>query len=127
MGSTQIDGTQGAGAVVGMVLIVADGGCFAQGRQVPRTPDGKPDLQGIWDFRTITPLERPNQFAGKETLSAEEVAALEQRNAETRVDRAPRTGDPGTYNQFWFDFGSRSSTTSGRRSSSTRPMAACRR
>ena len=88
--------------------------CFAQGK-VPRTPDGKPDLQGIWDFRTITPLERPNQFAGKETLSAEEVAALEQRNAETRVDRAPRTGDPGTYNQFWFDFGRASSTTSGRR------------
>jgi hypothetical protein len=75
--------------------------------KVPRTPDGKPDLQGIWDFRTLTPLERPNQFAGKETLSAEEVATLEQRNAETRVDRAPRTGDPGTYNQFWFDFGTR--------------------
>ena len=77
------------------------------GQKLPRTPDGKPDLQGIWDFRTITPLERPNQFAGKETLSAEEAAALEQRNAETRVDRAPRTGDPGTYNQFWFDFGTR--------------------
>jgi hypothetical protein len=75
--------------------------------KVPRTPDGKPDLHGIWDFRTITPLERPNQFAGKETLSAEEAATLEQRNAETRVDRAPRTGDPGTYNQFWFDFGTR--------------------
>ncbi len=75
--------------------------------KVPRTPDGKPDLQGIWDFRTITPLERPNQFAGKETLSADEAATLEQRNAETRVDRAPRPGDPGTYNQFWFDFGSR--------------------
>jgi hypothetical protein len=75
--------------------------------QLPRTPDGKPDLQGTWDFRTITPLERPNQFAGKETLSAEEVEALEQRTAETRVDRAPRTGDPGTYNQFWFDFGNR--------------------
>jgi hypothetical protein len=74
---------------------------------LPRTPDGKPDLHGIWDFRTITPLERPNQFAGKETLTAEEVAALEQRTAETRVDRAPRTGDPGTYNQFWFDFGNR--------------------
>ena len=65
--------------------------------KLPRTPDGKPDLQGIWDFRTITPLERPNQFAGKDTLSADEVEALEQRTAETRVDRAPRTGDPGTY------------------------------
>jgi len=85
--------------------------CFAATAQaqtkVPRTPDGKPDFQGIWDFRTLTPLERPNQFAGKETLSAEEVESLEQRNAETRVDRAPRTGDPGTYNQFWFDFGNK--------------------
>jgi hypothetical protein len=85
--------------------------CFAPALQgqtaVPRTPDGKPDLHGIWDFRTITPLERPNQFAEKETLSAEEVAALEQRTAETRVDRAPQPGNPGTYNQFWFDFGNR--------------------
>jgi hypothetical protein len=64
-------------------------------------------MQGIWDLRTITPLERPAQFAGKEVLSAEEAAALEQRTAETRVDRAPRAGDPGTYNQFWFDFGTR--------------------
>jgi hypothetical protein len=78
----------------------------AQG-MVPRTPDGKPDMHGIWDFRTITPLERPNQFAEKETLSADEVAALEQRTAETRVDRAPQPGNPGTYNQFWFDFGNR--------------------
>jgi hypothetical protein len=75
--------------------------------KLPRTPDGRPDLQGIWDFRTITPLERPSQFADRELLSAEEVAALEQRSAETRVDRAPRPGDPGTYNQFWFDFGNR--------------------
>lgn len=74
---------------------------------VPRTPDGKPDLHGIWDFRTITPLERPGQCAGKDVLTAKEAAAIEQRNAETRVDRAPRTGDPGTYNQFWFDFSSR--------------------
>ena len=72
---------------------------------IPRTPDGRPDLHGIWDFRTITPLERPGQYADKTTLTAEEAAALEERTAASRVDRAPRTGDPGTYNQFWFDFG----------------------
>jgi hypothetical protein len=98
----------GAGCLVlgAVVMCVAPVPAQAQ-TKVPRTPDGKPDLQGIWDFRTITPLERPNQFAGKETLSAEEAAALEQRNAETRVDRAPAPGNPGTYNQFWFDFGTR--------------------
>jgi hypothetical protein len=78
----------------------------AQSR-LPRTPDGRPDLHGIWDFRTLTPLERPGEFASKEVLTAEEAATLEQRNAENRVDRAPRPGDPGTYNQFWFDFGTR--------------------
>ena len=126
MGSTQIArlGNRGSGLGLPRRSTKREGGCFGLGAAVitavvlmplaagaqsklPRTPDGKPDLQGIWDFRTLTPLERPNQFAGKETLSAEEVAALEQRNAETRVDRAPRTGDPGTYNQFWFDFGTR--------------------
>jgi hypothetical protein len=110
MGSIQVKGLGCGGsrlavAAVAAVLLIPTASA-AQGK-VPRTPDGKPDLQGIWDFRTITPLERPNQFSGKDTLSAEEAATIEQRNAETRVDRAPRTGDPGTYNQFWFDFGSR--------------------
>ncbi len=97
----------GLRALVAAIVLLAMPLAVGAQSKVPRTPDGKPDLQGIWDFRTLTPLERPNQFAGKETLSAEEVATLEQRNAETRVDRAPRTGDPGTYNQFWFDFGTR--------------------
>ena len=53
---------------------------------VPRTPWGDPDLQGIWDNRTITPLERPRDFAGQETLNAAEAAAYEVRTAEQRVD-----------------------------------------
>ena len=35
----------------------------------PRTPDGQPDLQGIWSFATITPLERPSELAGKQELT----------------------------------------------------------
>src|SRR5207237_6514859 len=45
----------------------------------PRTPDGKPDLQGVWNFRTATPLERPPEFAGREFLTDEDVANIEQR------------------------------------------------
>jgi hypothetical protein len=52
----------------------------------PRTSDGQPDLQGVWDFRTITPLERPDVFAGKEVLTDEEVADVEQQKA--RFDAA---------------------------------------
>ena len=54
-----------------------------------RTPWGDPDLQGIWNIETITPLERPDEFAGKETLTAEEAAELEQRVANRRVDGPP--------------------------------------
>src|SRR5687768_1918743 len=75
--------------------------------KAPRTPDGHPDLQGVWDFRTLTPLERPSNLSAKEQLTDQEAAELEERAAANRVDRAPRPGDPGTYNQFWFDFGTK--------------------
>ena len=59
----------------------------AQARgDVPRTPWGDPDLQGIWDNRTITPLERPREFAQKATLTAAEAAAYEALTAERRVN-----------------------------------------
>ena len=73
----------------------------------PRTSDGRPDLQGTWDFRTITPLERPSELGGKQVLTDEEVAQIEERAAGDRIDRPPRVGDPGTYNQFWFDRGTK--------------------
>jgi len=79
--------------------------------KAPRTPDGRPDLQGIWDFRTLTPLERPDNLSGKDVLTSEEAGQLEERAAQNRVDRAPPKGNPGTYNQFWFDFGTRVTPT----------------
>ena len=75
----------------------------------PRTPDGQPDLQGVWTNATITPFERPGALADKAFLTEEETAALEKQAAARRetADRAPRPGDVGSYNDFWFDSGTR--------------------
>ena len=49
----------------------------AENYSVPRTPDGRPDLQGTWANNSATPMERPEQFAGKEQLTDEELAELQ--------------------------------------------------
>jgi len=92
----------------------------AQATDAPRTPWGDPDLQGVWDYRTITPLQRPEAQADKAFLTEEEAANLEQdvldRNARL-LTRAPEStssggnvdrredGTPGFYNNFWLDRG----------------------
>ena len=48
---------------------------------VPRTPDGRPDLQGVWTNATLTPLERPRAMADRATLTEQEAAALEAQAA----------------------------------------------
>lgn len=87
----------------------------AQSTELSRTAWGAPDLQGVWDFRTVTPLERPDEFAGKAFLTDQEATEFEQKLAATRVDRRPDEGNTGTYNQFWFDRGT--SVVSNRRTS----------
>jgi len=47
--------------------------------ELPRTIDGHPDLQGVWENNTITPVERPEVFGDKEFLTDEDVAFLERR------------------------------------------------
>jgi hypothetical protein len=84
---------------------------------VPRTPDGRPDLQGVWDFRTITPLERPKALGNKKVLSAEEAARFEQQE-NTRQNRDLMDLENGhggvypkggvvPYNEFWYDRGNK--------------------
>jgi len=69
----------------------------ARGAETPRTPWGTPDLQGIWDNRTITPLERPREFEGRASLTVAEAATYEVQTAGRRVndryywDRGTRT------------------------------------
>jgi hypothetical protein len=68
----------------------------------PRTPWGDPDLQGItWNFATITPFERPEEFAGKDVLTDEEVADFE------RQTLARRRATNQTAGQDWWDPGTK--------------------
>ena len=55
-----------------VVLLTVPALSMAQSTDAPRTPWGHPDLQGIWDFRTITPLERPEALGDLAFLTAEE-------------------------------------------------------
>ena len=84
-----------------------------------RTPEGVPDLQGTYTFRTITPMERPEEHEGRVTLSAEEAAEYEEarRRSQNRdlfdpiqgapwAGYAPRAeGGVLSYNEFWYERG----------------------
>jgi hypothetical protein len=75
-------------------------------------PEGRRDLEGTWAFATVTPLQRPKEFAGKETLTAEEKAKLEEQAVRDQfVDRPAPAGNPGTYNRFWIDAGTKAVAT----------------
>src|ERR1700704_1922867 len=67
-------------AAVGLAVALASAAPVAQKKApaLPRTPDGHPDLQGIWDFRSATPLERPARFAGREFMTPDEVVEYER-------------------------------------------------
>jgi hypothetical protein len=89
------------------ICLAAPAVVAAQTKKLPRTPDGHPDLQGIWDYRSATPLERPKQFTGKEFMTADEVAEYEQRALEREDGRPP--DDPRTeqsvHPAWWLDYG----------------------
>jgi hypothetical protein len=96
--------------VVGLLTVVVSSPLLGQRKgSAPRTPDGQPDLQGVWTFSTITPLERPAEFAAKPFLTDEEAKELERRTME-RSNRDNRDQNPeadvgGAYNEFWWDRG----------------------
>jgi hypothetical protein len=75
----------------------------------PRTPDGQPDLQGIWSNATVTPLERPAELAGKAFFTPAEAAAYEKQMVERNdVDHRPANIDTDValgYNNAWWDRG----------------------
>ena len=105
-------------AFVAMTAVVLLVPAYATGQA--KTPWGDPNLQEIWTSSTLTPLERPSELAGKETLTEEEVAEStrrelaridgDQRTGSGRGDRQSDTPDGRTdvgraYNEFWRDRG----------------------
>jgi hypothetical protein len=50
-------------------LAAADAAAKTDTWTPPKTAWGEPDLRGVWDFRTITPLQRPKELSGKDILS----------------------------------------------------------
>jgi hypothetical protein len=72
-----------------------------QAKNVPRTPEGRPDLHGVWDYATEMPLQRPDEFAGKKSLTPEEIAKYREDMAKRRRERAG--GKPSRYSGEVFD------------------------
>ena len=83
---------------------------------VPKTEYNQPDLQGVWNFASSIPLQRPTRFGHQEFLTPEEVEAEKQRVTDAAAEAdaaaaqlvvnpdAPQAGtDPGGYNDFWFE------------------------
>ena len=101
------------------LLAVPAAGQNAGASDAPRTAWGDPDLQGIWSSSGATPMERPDEFQGRERLTDEEVARIrgeiEARNEQLSLAEARRTeagGNVGAYNNFWMERGVRSNRTS---------------
>ena len=106
-------------ASVAMVAMVGMLAAAQSSVEVPRTVWGDPALGGVWDYRTITPLERPEEYEDRAFLTDEEVAELEQgaEDRERAADEAParraesaEAGDNlvsvvGCCNRFWLDYG----------------------
>lgn len=76
---------------------------------VPRTEWGHPDLQGVWNFSSNVPFQRPQRFGNREFMTNDEVAEMRARlaaadaNSDQAVDRADNGNDPGGYNDFWVE------------------------
>ncbi len=97
-------------AAAGALLVPA--GVGAQTDETPRTSWDAPDLQGVWDFRSLTPMERPADLADQEVFTSEEAASFSEEILQERsrdqedAEAAAAAGRVVAYNDFWFDWGS---------------------
>jgi hypothetical protein len=111
----------------GLALAASSAVAQAPGWSPPRTPDGKPDLQGMWTNSSITTLERSSPSLPL-VLNAEQVKRLEgSRAQQAAADAAPTPASQGAptaggaiggYNLFWIDRGAKVGTVKGEARSS---------
>src|SRR4051812_41975720 len=104
-----------------IVSLALAGGLAAAQTTAPQSPakanparasGGHPDLQGVWGFATVTPLQRPKDFGDRTDLTADEKSKLEEQAARNEFTEAPpRAGDVGAYNKFWIDAGTKAVKT----------------
>jgi hypothetical protein len=117
-------------AFAGLILMMGLPAASQQGGGIPRTPDGRPDLTGIYDANTLTQIERPAKYGGREALTDQEASELLSAQA-TRDEEADKPSDPNrkapkagntlagkSYDDFWKSFGNRVVTIGGEKRSS---------
>ena len=119
----------GVGMAVAAIMALAPAGLAGQapakGKTArtwnpPKTPWGEPDLQGIYSNKTITPFERPAEFAGKADTEQRGRRPSSSARAEARsADNGRNKGTEGdvsrAYNDFWWDRGKKVTTQRARR------------
>jgi hypothetical protein len=92
----------GSATLLASLAVVSTVALRGASAPVPRTPDGHPDFQGVWNNSTQTPLQRPASLGAKQFYSDEELRQLRLRDHDSDT---VASGDPGTYNQFWWEEG----------------------
>ena len=103
--SAEVRGPSATGAVLIACLLalpVMTAAQSANTADLPRTPWGVPDLQGVWDTRTMTPLERPEQFSDQAFLTDEQAAEYERQTIERRNDDDV---SHSVHAKYWLDWG----------------------
>src|SRR6516165_7694864 len=79
--------SMGSLSIVIAAALLAPASAAEQRGAVPRLADGHPDLQGVWDYRTITPMQRPLELGTKAFFASNEEAAAWERTENRRQDR----------------------------------------
>ena len=121
-------------AFAGLILILGTYASGQEARSLPRTSDGHPDLTGTYDANTLTPLERPAKYNGRQAMTDQEAMDLlhaQQSRAELAGQPsdpnrpapkagtiAPTTSGSGAYNDYWKSFGNSVVTIGGEKRSS---------